>query len=1172
MKKIVSILLIFSFCFFHSQTNFTTSENYIYTKNCLNEDCSKKAEAVQYFDGLGRLKQSVSIKATPTGKDIVIPVEYDSYGRELKSYLPIPQLTTQDGGIHSNPVSAASLVYGNEKIYSEKVPEASPLGRVMQQKKPGNDWSTHPATMSYEANAAGEVKKYTIITTWTEGRTHNVLSLSGTYPAAQLYKNKVTDEDGNVNIEYKNKKGQVILLRKNDGSQNLDTYYVYNEYGHQAFVIPPLASASGLTDDTTLDNLCYQYRYDGWNRVVEKKLPGKEWEYMVYDKADQLVMTQDAHMRGNGKWMITKYDQFGRVVYTGIVAGGTRQSMQNQASSLIVTESRSTGGFLKNGMQVYYTNTYFTNTDTVLSVNYYDTYPTGSPAIPSQVLGQNVLSQDAQTSNISTKFLPTASYVKNIEDDNWTKNYIWYDHKGRVLGTHSINHLGGYTKTESELDFAGVTQKSVTRHKRLNTDTEKVITQTFTYDLQNRLLVHKHQVDNNAVEILTRNKYNELLQLENKKVGGTDISTPLQTVDYTYDITGLLTGINDPNNLGSDLFGYTIKYNTPSQADARYNGNIAEIDWRKNNIFGESVLKRYSFTYDGVNRLSEARFSEPESTIPQNAFYDESAEYDLNGNITVLKRNAPSFNGYSAEQIDDLSYTYHGNNLISVSDSSGNPTGYEGGGGNIGYDDNGNMTSMEDRLIEQIDYNYLNLPSKMIIDGYNKSVSNLYRADGTKLKKSFIANGDNGAMYSSSTEYMDGFHYISSTGDELWWAWYEESGGAYEPEAFISMIHSSSFNNVLKFVPTAEGFYDFENNKYIYQYKDHLGNVRLSYEKDVSGLVVTDSNDYYPFGMSFVRNPEEEAYFGTGNFKNYKYNGKELQEMGMYDYGWRHYMPDIARWNGVDQLAEMYLSTSTYAYVANNPVLRFDVDGRWFNDDGTIDTSGYTRGFTTGKQYRESFLGTNTNDGGGGGSLWVGEVTADNGITMGDLIDAWLNNSSTLSDYYDKITNTLNNRIDYLNSKINEQNDILSSSDKERIITKAKNKIEDFTEQINELKDLFPVLNYLVSNQHSYDITLQKGVYTGQNGTVFWGKNSKTLIINHNGSINTIIHEMVHVYQIITKQYYYKPFNEGTQVRMVIDAEVRGYRVTHSLIGISGVFNINMITVPWIKSNYYDNK
>lgn len=38
-----------------------------------------------------------------------------------------------------------------------------------------------------------------------------------------------------------------------------------------------------------------------------------------------------------------------------------------------------------------------------------------------------------------------------------------------------------------------------------------------------------------------------------------------------------------------------------------------------------------------------------------------------------------------------------------------------------------------------------------------------YRADGTKLKKSFILTRDNGALYFSSTEYLDGFHYVSST-------------------------------------------------------------------------------------------------------------------------------------------------------------------------------------------------------------------------------------------------------------------------------------------------------------------------------------------------------------------------------------------------------------------------
>ena len=189
---------------------------------------------------------------------------------------------------------------------------------------------------------------------------------------------------------------------------------------------------------------------------------------------------------------------------------------------------------------------------------------------------------------------------------------------------------------------------------------------------------------------------------------------------------------------------------------------------------------------------------------------------------------------------------------------------------------------------------------------------------------------DNGALYSSSTEYLDGFHYVSSTEDELWWAFYEESGSAYEPEAFVNMVSTMDLENVLKFFPTSEGFYDFENNEYIYQYKDHLGNVRLSYKDEGNqNPIVTDSNDYYSFGMSFVRNSEEDAHFGAGSYYNYKYNGKELQETGMYDYGWRQYMPDIGRSYGMDQLGEhpYQIDKSPYAFTWNNPVNFVDPDG-----------------------------------------------------------------------------------------------------------------------------------------------------------------------------------------------------------------------------------------------------
>ncbi len=66
-----------------------------------------------------------------------------------------------------------------------------------------------------------------------------------------------------------------------------------------------------------LDNLAFQYKYDQFNRQIEQKVPGKDWEYMVYDQLDRPILTQDANLRTQNKWLFNKYDVFGRVVYSG---------------------------------------------------------------------------------------------------------------------------------------------------------------------------------------------------------------------------------------------------------------------------------------------------------------------------------------------------------------------------------------------------------------------------------------------------------------------------------------------------------------------------------------------------------------------------------------------------------------------------------------------------------------------------------------------------------------------------------------------------------------------------------------------------------------------------------------------------------------------------------------
>ncbi|AZA88357.1 RHS repeat-associated core domain-containing protein [Chryseobacterium shandongense] len=89
-------------------------------------------------------------------------------------------------------------------------------------------------------------------------------------------------------------------------------------------------------------------------------------------------------------------------------------------------------------------------------------------------------------------------------------------------------------------------------------------------------------------------------------------------------------------------------------------------------------------------------------------------------------------------------------------------------------------------------------------------------------------------------------------------------------------------------------------------------------------MEVLEENNYYPFGL---KHEGYNALAGNPSYQ-YKYNGKELQETGMYDYGTRFYMPDIGRWGVVDPLAEVSRRWSPYTYVLNNPIKFVDPDGR----------------------------------------------------------------------------------------------------------------------------------------------------------------------------------------------------------------------------------------------------
>jgi RHS repeat-associated protein len=106
---------------------------------------------------------------------------------------------------------------------------------------------------------------------------------------------------------------------------------------------------------------------------------------------------------------------------------------------------------------------------------------------------------------------------------------------------------------------------------------------------------------------------------------------------------------------------------------------------------------------------------------------------------------------------------------------------------------------------------------------------------------------------------------------------------------------------------------------------------------------VQQVTSYYPFGAPYA---DPNAVMGS-TVQPFKYNGKELDTMhglNTYDYGARQYYSIVGRWDRIDPLCEKYYSVSPYVYCENDPVNKFDPDGRSTKvkalDDGTYKVIG----------------------------------------------------------------------------------------------------------------------------------------------------------------------------------------------------------------------------------------
>ena len=889
---------------------------------------------VTWLDDFGREESVHQVGVTPSHKTLVSLTEYDGHGRVSKRWLPAlatPQrvilpglhtVTYLDAHVRPEDImpgsSEANL--GDGAPYSEVIYDGSPLDRPLMEYGSGEAWrqAGRGILSEHMGNSAGDERLvcHRIEVQASKNDTSFVISSEGLYPDGSLKVVSVTDEDGKETLTFTDRHGREILSRqvmKEGGEcQYLDTYSVYDGLDHLLAVIPPALSdrlsVGQSLDPEETERYAYLYLYDSKERVCARKLPGIGWIRMEYDDADRLVFTQDGEQRRRGESTFMLYDIHGRECVTGVC--GHDIPTGNMISGFALAEYVGAGGALDG----YACSGVTLVSPQVMSAFYYDShafvddFATGLPDSLA-MYGTHIPSLIGRR---------TGSCLHEVSEGISGKK-VWglvrYDGRGRVSHTEMSYPDGGWDTEDVEHDFLG---SPVRRHLVHRKGTETVREDlTYTYDDSERLLEVHHSLNGGTPILLARNTYDELGRLSGTERGSNDALSST----YSYNVRSWLTGID------GSLFKETLHYNE-LRSDRlgtdrrRFGGDVSSMEWMSGAGTG---TRSYDFAYDGLGRLVSADYGEYGDHV---VGYGTSYSYDNMGNLLSLSREGDMTSSLKGI-VDNLSMTYDGNMLASVSDSAPAPsvTGsadFRDGASmavEYTYDRNGNMTSDLNRRISSVSYNRQNRPARIKHSGGTETFT--YLPDGTKRERTAL--GKDWSL--SRTEYRGN---LVCADDSLKYILFDGS--------LIAM--------------------DRAEPEYLFFLRDHLGSTRVVARSNGKAVQV---NHYYPYGMAYASgrmSGNAEAHPVTGEGGNvidgdleigggtggmelarpgasqpYRFLGNELytsnsNSLGLYDFSARMYDPTLGRFLSVDPMAEGYRHLSPYAYCAGNPAVYVDKDGQ----------------------------------------------------------------------------------------------------------------------------------------------------------------------------------------------------------------------------------------------------
>ena len=880
-----------------------------------------------YYDSFGCPVNVVARGASTDGRDLATLTEYDALDRTVKEWLAVPCSAANGPISRDDFFGKSSSEYDDSLAFRESQYELSPSAEAVRILQPGVAFSKRPHTTSFVGNRQSDAMYRCQRFVPSNDYTFRTL---GSYADGELAVVKTVDADNRTVLTFTDWKGNKVLERHVlDGSRGFtaDTYYVYDALGKLRFVLPPALNGMTRTNWKSWDirscmplrQYAYFYRYDDRMLLVEKKLPGADPVYYINDITGNTVFSQDGNLRKGNRWKFSIPDRFGRTAVEGLCDAPDAAAVEGMFVRVAKTDYANAASSI---CGTGYCSNIVLQAPSLLTADYYDDYRFLTLR---QFEGLNCMgnrnARGLKTGTMTAVLEPVCTPVSadNLKaEPSEICSVVSYDSEDRIACVETSNILGGKDRTVTEYTFSGKPLSMAVTHTAAGKLTAEE-SYGYTYDALDRPLQTRYSINNGQSVTLADNRYDELGRLLSDRRNG---SASLAT-EYSYNLHGMPTRISTP------LYTESLFYEQPHNGSTpQYGGNISAIDWSVADESDTYGKRGYTFSYDGMSRLTAAGYLENGKL---NNHFSTSYKYDIMGNILTLRREGLLDSG-DYGTIDDLTYSYEGNQVVKIDDAADESPNYSGAmhfrdaaneETEYTYDANGNMLTDSNKGITSIDYNVLDLPQCInvksnVLGNSDNKVCYTYSADGTKLRSTY-KNGNSQVL-----PYKPNASFNNNTGLNI------KTNGMVTPMArpLESNYHYCSnlvYNNDRLSTILFDGGYasvDEGGGIVMHFYvKDHLGSNRLVVDGNGN---IEEVNHYYPFG----------ALMGDrcGVSRNkYKYIGKELDTMygwNMQDHEARWYDPVVGRWVATDPLQEKYASFSTYYYANNNPLVFIDFNGK----------------------------------------------------------------------------------------------------------------------------------------------------------------------------------------------------------------------------------------------------